>query len=65
MWPSFSVSAIYFHPHSASLCCPADHLQRQHRSGIPLRLSGWLSHLFSLPNEVPPLIIKMRFRYCV
>ena len=40
------MSAIYFHPHSASQHRPADHQQRQHRSGIPLRLSGWLSHLF-------------------
>lgn len=42
------MSAIYFHPRSASLCCPADHPLRQHRLSIPLRWNGWLSHLFQL-----------------
>ena len=28
-------------------------------SGIPLRLIGWLSLLFSLPNEVPPYFVMI------
>lgn len=53
------MSAIYFHPRSASQHCPADHQQRQHRLSIPLRWNGWLFLLFSLPNEVPPYLIMI------